>query len=43
MDPGMTTRSAIDSFTEIATLRIELMGSDPLIDHAERSMTSSAA
>lgn len=31
MEPGMTTRSAIDSFTEIATLRIELMGSDPLI------------
>lgn len=31
MDPGMTTRSAIDSCTEIATLRIELMGSDPLI------------
>ena len=31
MDPGMTTRSAIDSFTEIATLRIELVGSDPLI------------
>ena len=27
----MKTRSAIDSFTEIATLRIELMGSDPLI------------
>jgi hypothetical protein len=27
----MTTRSAIDSFTEIATLRIELRGSDPLI------------
>jgi Plasmid pRiA4b ORF-3-like protein len=27
----MTTRSAIDSFTEIATLRIELRDSDPLI------------
>jgi len=31
MVPIMTTRSAIDSFTEIATLRIELRGSDPLI------------
>lgn len=28
---GMTIRRAIDSFTEIATLRIELNGSDPLI------------
>lgn len=27
----MTTRRAIDSFTEIATLRIELKGSNPLI------------
>ena len=27
----MTNRSAIDSFTEIATLRIELVGSEPLI------------
>ena len=27
----MTRRSAIDSFTEIATLRIELKDSDPLI------------
>lgn len=27
----MTARSAIDSFTEIATLRIELGGADPLI------------
>ena len=27
----MTTRSAIDSFTEIATLRIELKDSDPPI------------
>jgi len=27
----MKTRNAIDSFTEIATLRIELDGSDPLI------------
>ena len=27
----MTTRTAIDSFSEIATLRIELDGSDPLI------------
>lgn len=31
MVPTMTTRSAIDSFTEIATLRIELRDSDPLI------------
>lgn len=27
----MTTRNAIDSFNQIATLRIELRGSDPLI------------
>jgi hypothetical protein len=31
MAPIMTTRSAINSFTEIATLRIELRDSDPLI------------
>ena len=33
----MTARRAIDSFTEIATLRIELNDSDPLIWRVSKS------